>query len=38
MILDDGRVRERGLRADLVRDPDSHFSQLRRVGMEDALA
>jgi ATP-binding cassette subfamily B protein len=38
MILDDGRVRERGLRADLVRDPDSYFSQLRRVGMEDALA
>ncbi len=38
MILEDGRVRERGLRADLVRDPDSRFAQLLRVGMEDALA
>ena len=38
MILEDGRVRERGLRADLVRDPDSRFSQLLRVGMQDALA
>lgn len=38
MILEGGQVRERGLRADLVRDPDSRFSQLLRVGMEDALA
>ncbi len=38
MILEDGRVRERGLRAKLVRDPDSRFAQLLRVGMEDALA
>lgn len=38
MILEDGRVRERGRRADLVRDPDSRFAQLLRVGMEDALA
>ncbi|CAA9218469.1 MAG: Heterodimeric efflux ABC transporter, permease/ATP-binding subunit 1 [uncultured Chloroflexia bacterium] len=38
MILEDGYVRERGLRADLVRDPDSRFAQLLRVGMEDALA
>ncbi|HMP42913.1 MAG TPA: ABC transporter ATP-binding protein, partial [Roseiflexaceae bacterium] len=38
MILEGGRVRERGLRAELVRDPDSRFAQLLRVGMEDALA
>jgi len=38
MILEDGRVRERGLRAELVRDPDSRFAQLLRVGLEDALA
>jgi ATP-binding cassette, subfamily B, bacterial len=38
MILEDGRVRERGPRADLVADPESRFSQLLRVGMEDALA
>jgi ATP-binding cassette, subfamily B, bacterial len=38
MILEDGRVRERGLRAKLVGDPASRFAQLLRVGMEDALA
>jgi ATP-binding cassette, subfamily B, bacterial len=38
MILDDGIVREAGPRADLVRDPNSRFSELLRVGMEDALA
>jgi ATP-binding cassette, subfamily B, bacterial len=38
LIMEDGRVRERGLRAKLVRDPDSRFAQLLRVGMEDALA
>jgi ABC-type multidrug transport system fused ATPase/permease subunit len=38
MILEDGRVRERGLRAKLVRDSDSRFAQLLRVGMEEALA
>jgi ABC-type multidrug transport system fused ATPase/permease subunit len=38
MILEDGRVRERGLRAELVRDPDSRFARLMRVGMEDVLA
>ena len=38
MILEGGHVRESGLRADLVRDPASRFSQLLRVGMEDALA
>jgi ABC-type multidrug transport system fused ATPase/permease subunit len=37
MILEEGRVRERGLRAKLVRDPDSRFAQLLRVGMEDVL-
>jgi ATP-binding cassette, subfamily B, bacterial len=38
MILEDGRVCERGLRAELVRDPDTRFAQLLQVGMEDALA
>jgi ABC-type multidrug transport system fused ATPase/permease subunit len=38
MILEDGRVRERGRRANLVRDPDSRYAQLLRVGMEDVLA
>jgi ATP-binding cassette subfamily B protein len=38
LILEDGQVREHGRRADLVRDPESHFAQLLRVGMEDALA
>jgi ABC-type multidrug transport system fused ATPase/permease subunit len=38
LILEDGRVRERGRRAELVRDPASHFAQLLKVGMEDALA
>lgn len=37
MILEDGRVRESGAREQLVRDPDSRFSQLLRVGMEEAL-
>jgi ATP-binding cassette subfamily B protein len=37
MILEDGRVREQGLRAELVRDSDSRFVQLLQVGMEDAL-
>jgi ATP-binding cassette subfamily B protein len=38
LIMEGGRVRERGLRAQLVRDPDSRFAQLLRAGMEDALA
>ncbi|HET9222018.1 MAG TPA: ABC transporter ATP-binding protein [Roseiflexaceae bacterium] len=38
MILEEGRVRERGLRARLVRDPDSRFAELLRMGMEDVLA
>jgi ATP-binding cassette subfamily B protein len=37
MILEDGRVLESGQREQLVRDPDSRFSQLLRVGMEEAL-
>ncbi|HEX5691340.1 MAG TPA: ATP-binding cassette domain-containing protein, partial [Roseiflexaceae bacterium] len=37
MILEDGRVRERGPRAELVRDPESRFAQLLRAGMEDVL-
>jgi ATP-binding cassette, subfamily B, bacterial len=36
MILEDGLVRERGPRAELVRDSGSRFAQLLRVGMEDA--
>ncbi|MBV9787491.1 MAG: ABC transporter ATP-binding protein, partial [Chloroflexi bacterium] len=38
LIMEDGQVCENGPRADLVRDPDSRFAQLLRVGMEDALA
>ncbi len=38
LILEDGQVRERGLRAELVRTPDSRFAQLLRAGMEDVLA
>lgn len=38
MLLENGVVAERGPRADLVRDPDSRFAQLLRVGIEDALA
>jgi ATP-binding cassette, subfamily B, bacterial len=38
LILDQGRMREHGPRADLVRDPDSRFAQLLKVGLEDALA
>lgn len=37
LILEDGRVREQGPRAKLVRDPSSRFAQLLRVGMEDVL-
>jgi ATP-binding cassette subfamily B protein len=38
LILDDGRVHEHGRRTELVRDPESRFGQLLKVGMEDALA
>lgn len=37
MILEDGRVRERGQRATLVRDPESRYAQLLQVGLEEAL-
>jgi ABC-type multidrug transport system fused ATPase/permease subunit len=37
MILDDGRVLECGVRVALMHDPDSRFSQLLRMGMEEAL-
>ncbi|GAB4126438.1 MAG: ABC transporter ATP-binding protein [Roseiflexaceae bacterium] len=38
MLLEEGVVREAGLRADLASDPHSRFAQLLKVGMEDALA
>jgi ABC-type multidrug transport system fused ATPase/permease subunit len=38
MILEDGHVRERGLRTELARDPDSRYAELLRVGMADVLA
>ena len=37
LMLEDGRVHERGLRAELVRDAGSRFAQLLRAGMEDVL-
>jgi len=37
LILEDGRVRENGLRETLVRDPQSRFSQLLSVGIEEVL-
>ncbi len=38
MILEGGHIQEYGARADLLRDPDSRFSQLLRVGMDEVLA
>jgi ABC-type multidrug transport system fused ATPase/permease subunit len=38
LILEQGQVLEQGQRAELVRNPDSRFAQLLRVGLEDALA
>jgi ATP-binding cassette subfamily B protein len=38
LILEAGRVEERGVRAELARDPDSRFAQLLRTGMEEVLA
>jgi ATP-binding cassette subfamily B protein len=38
LILDAGRVAERGARAALAADPDSRFSRLLRTGMEEVLA
>lgn len=37
LILEDGRVRENGPREALVRDPQSRFSQLLSVGIEEVL-
>jgi len=38
LILEDGRVSENGPREQLVRDSQSRFAQLLRVGIEEALA
>jgi ATP-binding cassette subfamily B protein len=38
MILDQGRILERGSRAALASDPNSHFAQLLRTGLEEVLA
>ena len=38
LILDEGRIVEFGPRASLAADPGSRFSQLLRVGLEEALA
>jgi len=38
MILEDGRVIEHGPRLALAADPDSHFAQLLRTGLEEVLA
>jgi ABC-type multidrug transport system fused ATPase/permease subunit len=38
MILDDGRIREYGPRAELAADPASQFAHLLHVGMDEVLA
>jgi ATP-binding cassette subfamily B protein len=38
LILEGGRILEYGPREQLARDPDSHFAQLLRTGMEEVLA
>ena len=38
LIIEDGHIIEYGPRAELVKDPDSHFSQLLATGMEEVLA
>ncbi len=38
MILEGGRIQEYGPRLDLLRDPNSRFSQLLRVGLDEVLA
>jgi ABC-type multidrug transport system fused ATPase/permease subunit len=38
MILEDGRIREHGARADLAGDSGSRFYQLLQTGLEEALA
>ncbi len=37
LILENGRTKEYGRRAELVNDPNSHFSQLLRTGLEEVL-
>lgn len=37
LILEAGRIREHGERAALIRDPDSRFSRLLQVGLEEVL-
>ncbi len=38
LILDDGQVRESGLRTELVADPNSQFSRLLNTGLEELIA
>jgi ATP-binding cassette, subfamily B, bacterial len=38
LVLEDGRIREKGSRALLSNDPTSHFYHLLQTGMEDVLA
>ena len=38
MILEDGSICERGPRAELAHDPNTHYSQLLQVGLEEMLA
>lgn len=38
LILEDGRIREKGERAQLAEDPTSHFYHLLQTGMEEVLA
>ncbi len=38
LILEAGRVREYGPRAELLQDPQSRFNALLRTGVEEALA
>jgi ATP-binding cassette subfamily B protein len=38
LILDAGEIEEFGRRRDLVSDPDSQFSRLRRTGLEELIA
>ena len=37
MILEDGEIREHGERENLVRDPNSRFSQLLKTGLEEVI-
>ena len=38
LILDDGQVREFGLRTELVADPNSQFARLLNTGLEELIA